>query len=322
MERTRQGSAVSLIGAREKTILLDKLQQYPRICITGASGWIGKETTDLLFKTLGSDFKNRVTLVTSKGTDVLFPFGTFATISWDRFVKEGDFDLIIHFAFLNQDKVKVFGVSKFIEINRKLTSDVLKVASRNLSGNILAASSGAAKSYKSDLKSNSPYEVYAGIKTEMESQFISSGNFSHLGLMRIWNISGIYLNLDSPYALSSFISQGMCGDIIQVNGASDTLRTYVNAQEMIWVYLKSLGGLDYFVLDSGGFTISLLDLARLVSTSMGKKRVVCKPSISSSQVKYTPDVSGFNALASDFSLELSNLQQQVDLLIKFHASAY
>ncbi len=321
MECPRYGSIVNLIGAREQEILRDKLQLYPRICITGASGWIGKEASDLLLRTLGSDFQNRVTLVTSKGQNIFLRSGSFATSSWNNFIQKGDFDLIIHFAFLNQERVNELGVDLFIEMNRKITSDVLSVASRNLSGDILAASSGAAKSYKSDLKSKSSYEVYAGIKNEMESRFISSSNFRHLGLMRIWNISGIYAKLEAPYALSSFISQALRGDTIQLNGAPDALRTYVNAQEMIWVYLMSLGTLDYFALDSGGFTIKLIDLARLVSSAMGNKQVVSKPVTPSSLVNYTPDVSKFNSLASDFSFALSNMQEQVDILAEFHGGA-
>ena len=310
-----------MLGPREQEVLSKKLQQHPRICITGASGWIGKEASDLLYRTLGAEFQNRVTLVTSKGGDIVLQSGAFPTISWDKFVETGDYDLILHFAFLNQDKVKKFGVSTFIEINRKITSDVLQVSSRNLSGGMLAASSGAAKSYKSDLRSNSPYEVYAGIKTEMETRLISNGGFSHLGLMRIWNISGIYANLDAPYALSSFLSQGLGGDTIHVTGALDALRTYVNAQEMIWVYIMSLGNLDYCVFDSGGFTIGLLDLANLVSSSLGNKSVLSKPGTTSALVNYTPDVSKFNSLANDLSLELSSLQQQVGLLVQFHTNA-
>lgn len=308
-----------MLGVLEKNILREKLHLYPRICITGASGWIGKETSELLFTTLGSDFQNRVTLVTSKGDDISLRSGSFGSISWDNFVQNGDFDLILHFAFLNQDRVKELGAELFVEINRKITSGVLHVASRNLSGDILAASSGAASSYKSDLKSSSSYEVYSGIKNEMESRFLLSGNFRHLGLMRIWNISGIYAKLEAPYALSSFITQAMRSDTIRVNVAPETLRTYVNAQEMIWVYLMSLGTLDYVVLDSGGFTISLMDLANLVSSSMGNKRVVSNPVAPSSLINYTPDVSKFNSLASGFSLELSSMQEQIDLVIQFHA---
>ena len=320
MEHTWQESIVDLLGLREQEVLRKKLQQYPRICITGASGWIGKETSDLLYRTLGTEFNKRVTLVTSKGTEIILQSGTFPSVSWDEFIQTGDFDLILHFAFLNQDKVKVVGVSTFIEINRKITSDILKVSSRNLSGGMLAASSGAAKSYKSDLQSSSPYEVYAAIKNEMENRLISDGSFSHLGLMRIWSISGIYADLDAPYALSSFLSQGLRGNTIQVTGVLDALRTYVNAQEMIWVYIMSLGNVDYSVFDSGGFTIGLLDLANLVSSSLGNKSVLSKPGEPSALVNYTPDVSRFNSLANDFSLELSGLRQQVDLVVKFHAN--
>ena len=155
--------------------------------------------------------------------------------------------------------MKIVGHSRFLEINRQITSDVLNVASRNPSGDLLCASSGAASIYPSNLNSNVPYEIYAGIKTEMESRFMTSGTFRNLILMRIWSVSGIYADLGAPYALSSFISQGLRGDSIQVTGPVDSERTYVNAQEMIWVYIMSLGNIDSNVLDSGGFTIGMFE---------------------------------------------------------------
>jgi hypothetical protein len=128
------------------------------------------------------------------------------------------------------------------------------------------------------------------------------------------------MSLDAPYALSSFISQGLRGDTIRVTGHADSKRTYINAQEMLWVYIMSLGQIDVQVLDSGGFTINMLELANLVSTLMGNKKVLSIPDTSSVLTIYSPDVSAFNALASELSLELSNVSKQVALVTKFHTN--
>jgi len=289
--------------------------------VTGASGWIGKETSELLLRTLGGEFRNRVTLVTSDGRDVFLQSGAVSTISWNSFVACGKFDLILHFAFLNQDKIGTVGKNKFLEINRQITADVLHVSSRNPANDILCASSGAAISYSSNVNSDAPYEVYAGIKNEMESLFKRSGVFENLILMRIWSISGIYMDLDAPYALASFVSQGLRAETIEVKGPVDSLRTFINAQEMIWVYIMSLGWIDYQVLDSGGFTINMFDLAALVSTSLGGGKVISKLGPSSALANYTPDASVFNALAKEFSLELSGVSDQVTLISKFHSKS-
>jgi len=295
---------------------------YQNICITGASGWIGKETIDLLFRSLGSEFQNRVTLVSSDGKTLVLHSEQFKTVSWDNFIQSGNYDLLIHLAFLNQDKLEDLGTSLFQQINRKLTSDILAVAARNPSGSILAASSGAARGYVGNLNSKNPYEVYSGIKNEMESNILNSCSFVHIGLMRIWNISGVHANIQAPYALSSYISQALCGDTIEVRGAEGMLRTYVNAQEMIWVYLMALGNFDKLPLDSGGFETTLLALAELVASKMGGKRIITVETTQPSALaRYIPESTVFNSLAKDLSLELSTLEQQVDMMVRFHSVA-
>lgn len=285
--------------------------------MTGASGWLGKETADLLSRALGTDFESRVTLVSTDGRQIRLLSGEFKTISWQDFLHGPAYDLIIHFAFLSPEFILKLGADAYLKVNREIISDLLSVASKNPLGSILSASSGAASSYRSDLGSNVPYEVYSGIKNEMENVISQSGVFKYVGIMRIWNISGIYMELNSPYALSSFIKQGICGDVIEVRGAPESLRTYVNAQEMMWVYLMTLGTLDRETLDSGGFSTSLIQLARLVADSMQDRRVsISKASEIVAASIYSPDPVKFNSLATLHSFKLSDLQEQVELVLQ------
>ena len=211
-----------------------------------------------------------------------------------------------------------FGRAAYVDANRNLTSDLLKVASRNISGSVLAASSGAVSSYQSNIDSQFSYEIYSGVKQEMEDQILESGLFKNIGLMRIWNLSGIYANLDSPYALSSFIKQALAGNIINVTGSKGTQRTYVNAQEMMWVYLMELGNYNHAPLDSGGFNTNLLDLAKLVADTVGDVRVVSAETTSSSPLAlYLPNAREFNQMADTYSLTLSNIQQQVEMVVEY-----
>jgi nucleoside-diphosphate-sugar epimerase len=318
MENPWQGSFVSLLGLTENSALREKLLGYDKICITGASGWIGKEAVELISGCLGSQFQDRVTLVSSNGRSVSLDTAQFKTITWESFLEFGKFDLILHLAFLNQDKLADLGSALYLQINRKLTSDVLTVASRNSSGSILAASSGAAKCYRSDVNSGLSYEVYSGVKNEMEEAFFKCKLFKHIGLMRIWNISGVHASIQAPYALSSFISQGLTGDVIHVRGNPASTRAYVNAQEMLWVYLMALGNYDKSPLDSGGHITSLLNLAKVVASAIGGKKISFGESGEQAALtSYVPTTSKFDAFASEFSFKLSSLEEQVKLMVDF-----
>jgi nucleoside-diphosphate-sugar epimerase len=317
VENSGQGSSVKLIGAIELQKITRKLSFYPKICITGASGWLGKETADLLSRALGDDFERRVTLVSSNGRQIELLSGEHNTISWRDFVYGSGYDLIIHFAFLSPENIVRLGVDAYIEVNREIISDLLIVASKNPSGSILTASSGATSCYRSDLKSKVPYEIYSGIKNEMENVITQSELFKYVGIMRIWNISGVYLDVDSAYALSSFIRQGLNGDVIEIRGAPESLRTYVNAQEMMWVYLMSLGMVNRIPLNSGGFSTTLLQLAGFVSNYMRNKEVLVSgaPEVKTASI-YSPDPEKFNSLASLYLMKLSDVEEQVNLVLR------
>lgn len=312
-----QRSPITLISNHNFDLLRERLLAYKRIVITGATGWLGSETAELIAETLGEDFKRHVTLVSSTPKIKLVAKYTFETIGWDKFRTFESIDLLIHFAYLNQDRAESIGLPNFIHTNRSITADVNHVLSASPGCDVLAASSGAAGYFRDDINSTNPMEVYASLKLESEACFLQNTNAGSVLNMRIWNVTGSGLDLDSDYAIANFFKQALDSQNIVLTGNSRSTRTYVDVKEMMFIFLLSLEKNKRDVMDSGGFQTSFLDLASKVLDQLGYPRSSISFNGESKPTShYNPNPATFNQLASDLKLGLSHVDLQVENLSK------
>ena len=247
-----------------KSLITGQLGWTESVAITGATGWLGQETAHLLKKELGGDFGRKVTLVGRKSSSLMVDGTLHPVSSWSEFRSMSGFNLIFHFAALNQDKMQLMGRETFVGQSRNITSDFVKVLENSPNCSVLYSSSGAAQFYEAKLSSDNPYEVYAGLKLENEDILRQIPQIETLTIMRIWNISGKFMPNSSNYALSSFINQALVNSRINILGNSSSLRTYCEAQEMIAGYISIAKLFDRLPIDSGGVVCSMADLAKQV----------------------------------------------------------
>jgi nucleoside-diphosphate-sugar epimerase len=323
MASTGQGSALALIAKCNLDLLHRTLLQYRRIVITGATGWLGSETAELIAKTLGEEFRHRVTLVSSTPKVKHTSNYTFQTIGWEEFKTLRSLDLLIHFAYLNQDRAEFVGLSQFIQTNRSITADVNYVLSASPGCDVLVASSGAASYYRGKIDSTNSMEVYASLKIESEESFFQNSNIGSLLNMRIWNVTGSGLDIESDYAFANFFKQALISKHIEITGNSASTRTYVDAKEMMFTFLLSLENKQKITIDSGGYRISLLGLASKVLDVLGLPSTSISLSGEfKSTTHYNPDPKFFNQLARDLRLGLSNVDLQVANYSKILAGSH
>lgn len=291
--------------------------------ITGASGWLGSETADLIAEVLGDEFRSRVTLVSSSSKTMRVLGNSFQTIGWEDFKTLKSIDLLIHFSYLNQDKAELMGLPQFVQINRSITTDVNYVLNLNPGCDVLAASSGAASYYRADINSTNSMEVYASLKVESEDLYIQNSNIGSIVNMRIWNVTGPGLDLDSRYALADFFKQALKFNKIEIKGNSKSSRTYIDVKEMMSIFLLSLEKKQRITIDSGGYRISLLNLATKVLDEMNLPITSTILSGESKSIShYNPNPELFRNLASEFQFGLSDVDTQVANLSKIFASFY
>ena len=248
---------------------IHELESLNRIAITGATGWLGQEAIHFLGRELGGAFERKVTLVARKKSTIAVHEKPLEVLSWSEFNLDKGFDLILHFAYLNQDKMKVLGREEYVKQNRQITSDLITVASKSSNTTVLFSSSGAAQFFTNDIYSSNSYEVYAGLKMEAEEMLTQVAQIRNLVLMRIWNLSGHYMPKSDDYALSAFITQVLEKSKITLFGNSSSLRSYCDAQEMIENYLAISEQIDRKPINSGGVIVSFNELAKLVLSHLG-----------------------------------------------------
>lgn len=323
MASARQGSPLVLISRCNLDLLREGLLQYKQIVITGATGWLGSETAELISQTLGEEFSSRVKLVGSSPKVKQSSTHNFQVIGWEEFKSIRSIELLIHFAFLNQDKADLVGLPKFIQTNRSITSDINHVLSNSPGCDVLAASSGAASYYRGNVDSTKSMEVYASLKLESEESFLQNSNIRSLLNMRIWNVTGTGLQIDSGYAVANFFKQAMISKHIVLTGNSASTRTYVDVKEMMLIFLLSLENKQKITIDSGGYQTSLFGLASTVLSELGLPRTAISLSGEfKSASHYNPNPELFNQLASDLQLSLSTIDAQVANFAKILADSH
>lgn len=296
---------------------LSKLLQGPsapiqKILITGASGWIGRETISILKHILADDFSHRVTLAGSRDATIVVDDHTHHVMRLQDIDTERNFDLVIHLAFLTQDKALELGADEFSRLNRDLTSTVYHLCQRSGAEYVFLASSGAADPQVWAGYKNPSKKLYGQLKMDEEELFQSlEGAFVQVG--RIWSVSGGQMQKPEKYALGNFIIQAKTKGNIEMKTSGRVERAYVDAGEMMAVFILNLlkGGTG--TLDSGGFQTLLQDLAKMVLRELRPAGALFMPreSTVAEDDIYVPNLVPFNKLAQKLGMNLSALEEQI-----------
>ena len=316
MAGSRKGSSLTLSVQDDLGLLVDYLKNFNKIVVTGSTGWLGKEAISLLQRSFGTDFNKRVVCVAGRKKSPTTKFKS-STISWDEFTDLKSVDLLIHLAFLNREKSFDVGQQNFIAINQKITSDVSNFLIKNPGCFVLNASSGAADFYPPNIESEDPMYVYSALKERAEKQFLSLSQIGALINMRIWNITGEHISSSSPFLIVDLIQQVKSHGEIHIRGNSRSTRTYVDAQEMLLIFMLALREGSRLTIDSGGALTTYENLATEVLKRAG---------ISSDKLflhgegmplnNYVPRSNSFIQLANEFDIGVSTLSQQVDRVFR------
>ncbi|KAG5733727.1 hypothetical protein E4T56_gene1887, partial [Termitomyces sp. T112] len=205
-----------------------------RIVITGAGGWIGLATLDLLAAALGDRFEKRVrafgsstrTMRLADGTQVLQrPLSDMAWLP-------GEPTIVLHTAFLTKDRAEVMDEAAYIAANRAISEAVLKALGPIGAEAIFVASSGAAAKVD-DPKAGAAMRLYGALKREDEERFAAWADETgkRAVIARIYALTGPYINKPGAYAIASFLADAMAGRPVEVRAPKKGVRAYVPIRE-------------------------------------------------------------------------------------------
>lgn len=246
----------------------------PHVAITGASGWIGLATLDLLERALGPDFASRVSCYGSAPRRLDLGGGREVAqrALSDLQGLRAERIWVLHFAFQTKDRAEVMSEAEYRAANRAIADTVLTALDRIGAERVFVASSGAAT--KADDPVASPaMRLYGQLKRDDEARFAdwADTHAKRAVIGRIFNITGPYINKHQAYAMASFILDALAGRSITVNAPRDVIRGYVAIRELVTLILALLAEAPNGVarFDSGGEALELGEVAKVVDRALG-----------------------------------------------------
>jgi nucleoside-diphosphate-sugar epimerase len=245
-----------------------------RIVITGAGGWIGKATLELLYNTLGpGDFAKRVYAFGSAPRSI--DFGT-AKIEQRPLAAilalPSEPTLVLHLAFLTKDKVAGMDEDEYCRLNRVLSRTVLEALDMIGATAVFVASSGAAE-FADDPTAPTAMRLYGSLKKGDEQAFArwAEERGARAVIARIFALSGPHINKHDTYALASFIRDALAGGPISIRSDFRVFRSYVAIRELMSLVFAGMleDGPGVLRFSTGGERLEMQRVAEIVSETLG-----------------------------------------------------
>lgn len=289
-----------------------------RIIVTGAGGWIGMATLELLADLLGEAFESRVAafgaseraLALRGGRSIVQkPLDELASLSSAP-------SIVLHLAFLTQEKAAMMSAGAYTAANWSISLRVLTALGAIGAEALFLASSGAAY-LGDDGRAPESMRVYGRMKLEDEARFRGWAEEAgaRLAIGRVFNLSGPYINKRASYALASFIADALAGRPIAIAARRRVYRSYVAIEELMSVV--------FGVLTENGPRIEAFDTAGLGAPEMaGLANAVIdalNPSLGVRRGEFTADPpdryvgdgARFGALCETYGVPRLTLAEQV-----------
>jgi nucleoside-diphosphate-sugar epimerase len=290
-----------------------------RIIITGAGGWIGRATLDLLFRCLGLETaRDRVRCFGSSFRHLEVGPG----ITLDQLPLSAIHDLpkrpsiVLHLAFVTKDKVAGMAEDDYRRANRELSREVSEALGRIGADRLFVASSGAAD-YAEDPEASPDLRLYGRLKRDDEELFANwaaKRPGRRAAIARIYSLSGPHINKHQTYALASFIVDALAGQAISIKAQVPVTRSYVAVRELMSLVFSSLladEGEQVLRFDSGGDPHELGELARCIATAIGPVPINRAPICDGPANHYVGDGRRYRELLAQHRIEHVDLVTQV-----------
>lgn len=300
-----------------------------RIVVTGAGGWIGMATLELLAAALGQDFAARVICFGSSCRTLQLLDGT--SIEQRPLAEITGLELaptiVLHFAFLTKDRAEAMDEAAYRTANRSIGTTVLDALDPIGAEALFVASSGAA-TRADDPQASPAMRSYGTLKREQENLFATWAEQHRkcAVIARIFNLSGPHINKHDSYALAAFILDALAGRPIRIRSPHPVIRSYVAVRELMSLafalLLEGQPALSRF--DSGGEAMEMQAIAGIVARQLGAVSFDRPPLDHAIIDRYVGDDQAYRALLAEHRIEPVPFPRQVietaDFLSSLQAS--
>ncbi len=297
-----------------------------RVAVAGAGGWMGLAALEELHGLLGDGFHRRVVCFGSNRRRLALRGGLVAE---QRPLSElarlpAAPTLVLHLAFLTQEKAGLIPRRDYIAVNRAISDLVLEALSPIGAEGVFVASSGAVELAKRP-GADPNKALYGALKLEDEARFgawaVERGRRAVIA--RIFGLSGPYINKLDSYAFSSFIADVLTDRPIAVRAAKPVFRSYVAIDELMSVVFGLLtdGAVGTTLFDTAGKRgYEMGEIARGVARALGHARGVVRPPMGPAKAdRYVGDGTLYASLRRRLEVESVGFPRQVRETAKFMA---
>jgi UDP-glucuronate decarboxylase len=289
-----------------------------RILVTGAGGWLGRATLELLDAALGDAFEMRVSAFASSERGLPLSSGRVVPLRLlDALDDEpGGAALLFHYAYLGKEKVAEYGAERFVSVNRAINDRVLTFCERTDGGGVFFASSGAAY-FAADSETDRDREPYGAEKVRDEQRFLQlQKRGTSVFVSRIFNMSGPFINKIDIYALSCIILDLLNGRPIVLRASNRVYRSFVHVKDVVELAVRLLLGdaCPPVPIDAAGEEVlELGELALRCASVLGiaSPKIVRPPLRDDADDRYLGDGKAFHRLGYDAGMTFAPLDEQI-----------
>ncbi len=287
-----------------------------RIVITGASGWIGRATLELLYNTLGAQpFAERVFAFGSTSRVIDFRAATIHQRPLPALLAlPCQPTLVAHLAFLTKDKVAGMDEAEYRRLNKGLRHTVLEALDMIGATAAFVASSGAVE-FAADPEASAAMRLYGALKKADEDAFakwaVEHGRRVTIG--RIFALSGPHINKPETYALASFIGDAIAGRPITIRADFPVYRSYVAIRELMSLVFATMldETVDVLRFSTGGERLEMQEIAQVVSETVGPVRI-SRPTLKTGKLdEYVGNDAHYRQLLRQYGVDHVPFAEQV-----------
>ncbi len=305
----------------------ERLKAGPwRLVVVGAGGWLGLATLEMLHALLGEDFQKRVVCFGSDHRTLNLRGGV--TVSQRPLSEIGHLpavpSLVLHLAFLTQEKAKAMTPGDYDAANRAISGAVLGALDAIGAEGVFVPSSGAVYMVP-DPEAEASKRQYGALKLEDEASFAAWGEArgARVALARVFNLSGPYINKQSSYALACFIADALAGRPILIRAARPVYRSFTAISELMSVVFGVLTdpvpARELFDT-AGDQGLEMAEVAHLVAEVVGHGAGVERPAfVDGPADRYLGDISHYARLRARYGVAAVAFSEQIRATAVFMA---
>lgn len=300
-----------------------------RIVVVGAGGWLGLATLELLHGLLGDRFEDRVVAFGSAARSLVLRGGLVVEqqpLSRLKALPRAP-TLVLHLAFLTQEKAKVMSEADYVATNAAISDEVLAALDSIGAEGVFLPSSGAV--YLVDqAEAQASMRLYGKLKLENEVRFAgwAAAGGKRAVIARVFNLSGPYVNKQSSYALACFISDALAGRPIEIRATRPVFRSYVAISELMSVVLGALTDSEAgaVTFDTAGDRIcEMADIAKAVAHGLGRQTHARRPQmVGDAADRYLGNGEAYAALKQSFGVLPVDFPTQIGDTARYMASFF